>query len=295
MAHCPCTIVTRSKPQGSNLNLFVGWFCCACFLVTSYRIKKEHVFPRIPRQVLMTVKEGTLDDLRPDLLANVKRNLAQSSGLRLRWLTDADCLAYLQTYNDEELLSIFKGETEGMLRGDLCRAAVLAKEGGFYMDLDLQLNTALDKLVDDKTTFASAFTEDGYVLNAILGVRPGCPIMGETLEQTKKWYRSHPNHGAVNAGTEILLHALKAIVGRDCPGQEVRPKNVLQWDCGPHNLRFFQERQLACTPGGSAECPLNRASSTFNLLKYGIFDPAQSQGALVAWSRYDGCQARHCE
>eukprot|EP00928_Gymnodinium_smaydae_P027593 TRINITY_DN21296_c0_g3_i1.p1 TRINITY_DN21296_c0_g3~~TRINITY_DN21296_c0_g3_i1.p1 ORF type:complete len:248 (+),score=21.71 TRINITY_DN21296_c0_g3_i1:209-952(+) len=245
----------------------------------------------------MTAKQGTLSDLPANIRANVKRNLALDEGMTLRWLVDADCEAYLQEYYDAELLRIFEGEKQGMLRGDICRAAVLAREGGFYMDLDIQLNSPLSQLVDDTTTFASAFTMDGFVLNAILAVKPGCPVLTESLEQTKKLYRNELPHVGISMGTEAIFRALNVVVDRDCAGHELRPKSILQWDCGPHTLRFYEERRISCPPGGSAECPPIRAKSTFDGLMYGIFEPLQAQAAasnLVAWSRYEGCHAWFC-
>eukprot|EP00928_Gymnodinium_smaydae_P044590 TRINITY_DN29734_c0_g1_i1.p1 TRINITY_DN29734_c0_g1~~TRINITY_DN29734_c0_g1_i1.p1 ORF type:complete len:239 (-),score=28.62 TRINITY_DN29734_c0_g1_i1:104-784(-) len=211
----------RTDAEPSRLwcgSVLLAWLCSAsCFCVTSsYRIKDQRGASPITKQIVMTAKQGTLNDLPANIQANVRRNLALDQGLKLRWLTDADCTAYLQEHYDAELLRLFKKEEKGMLRGDICRAAVLAREGGFYMDLDLQLNSPLSQLIDDTTTFASAFSMDGFVLNAILAVKPGCPVMKESLEFTKKWYSNEIPHADISMGTETIFRALKSVVDRDC-------------------------------------------------------------------------------
>ena len=45
---------------------------------------------------------------------------------------------YVRQHFDDDLAEIYNAEHAGQFRGDICRAAVLAQEGGFYADLDLE-------------------------------------------------------------------------------------------------------------------------------------------------------------
>jgi len=249
---------------------------------------------QIPHQLVMTAKEASLDQMSQAVQDNVKQMLANSPGVRLRWLSDANCTAYIQQNYDADLIKIFKGEPRGSYRGDICRAAVLAKEGGFYLDLDVQMKVPISKLVDKHTTFASVLASDHTVLNAVVAAAPGNPVLLETLEQIRRWY--HHKAGLDHKqwmGPETMLLGLRSVVDKECNGQKISPEAGLQWQCGSQVFRFYEEKELMCLLHANDECPQIRLSSDFTGLKFGIFEPGTHR-QLIGWPRFANCTGWGC-
>lgn len=249
----------------------------------------------IPRQLVMTAKHGSLDDLPPKVQDNVRQTLALNPGLRLRWLDDDACGDFILDYFGPGLLSLFNRQREGKFRGDICRAAVIAVEGGFYVDLDVQMRVPFSQLVDNVTTFMSVKTPKGDVLNAIFAAERGSEVMSAVVTALEAELVVEKRRYSGLLGPETMMAGLAEVVARDCPSVDLRRWRQLQQACGQrHQIRLYQERWLQCRPG-SAECPPPRNSSnaSFAGLRYGIFEPGP-QGTLVAWSRFAGCTSWGC-
>mmetsp|Transcript_76766 Transcript_76766/g.159716 ORF Transcript_76766/g.159716 Transcript_76766/m.159716 type:complete len:365 (+) Transcript_76766:163-1257(+) len=255
---------------------------------------------RIPAQLLLTAKESKLEALPAAVQRNVKATLARSPGLRLRWLGDSDCESYIETHYDHELAQYFKNERRGSFRGDICRACVLAREGGFYLDLDVELNVNLPSLVDEKTTFVSAFTEDNAILNAIMATTANNPVLLETLGEIRAWYNGTASHSDQSTsdgwmGPVTLLRGLRKIVQKGCQGLDFQHARTLQWSCGEQAVRLYREQRVDCFHGATKECPGRRSQSRFLGLQFGIFAPSETLGReLVAWSRFADCGEWGC-
>eukprot|EP00445_Apocalathium_hangoei_P007001 CAMPEP_0203863372 /NCGR_PEP_ID=MMETSP0359-20131031/14126_1 /ASSEMBLY_ACC=CAM_ASM_000338 /TAXON_ID=268821 /ORGANISM="Scrippsiella Hangoei, Strain SHTV-5" /LENGTH=370 /DNA_ID=CAMNT_0050780901 /DNA_START=98 /DNA_END=1210 /DNA_ORIENTATION=+ len=256
---------------------------------------------RIPRQLVLTAKMGSLAEMPELVRQNVHHMLARSPGIKLRWFGDSDCQAYIRQHFDAELAQIFETESRGSFRGDICRACVLSREGGFYLDLDVELNVALPSLVDENTTFVSAFTEDNAILNAVMGTAPNSPVMLKAVEEIRMWYTGKASHVDKYTsdgwmGPITLLRALRAVVDSDCAGHSLQVEGTLQWSCGPQVFRLYHERPLDCSIV-SEECPKRRAESAFGGVRFGIFAPPAAAGQarqLVAWPRFADCGQWGC-
>ena len=61
--------------------------------------------------------------------------------LQVLYFNNSACRSYL-AQNNPDMIKYFDREKHGSYRGDICRTAVLAKEGGFYLDLDMLIRTA---------------------------------------------------------------------------------------------------------------------------------------------------------
>lgn len=252
----------------------------------------------IPLQLVMTAKETSIDDLPPPLRDNVRKTLELNPELRLRFLNDETCRGFISANFGTELQAAFAGENYGAFRGDICRAAVLALEGGFYADLDLQLRVPFAELVDNRTTFMTAFSAyDCDVLNALIAVERGSTIMDSVLEAIQAWYMGG-DHGRLLMGTQTMLRGLDNVVAAVCPEVNIRQGGQLRFECGEHhNFRLYREEQLRCSGGFPKECPPVRAQSKFHGLKYGIFEPGATKYGirkLVAWSRFENCTWHGC-
>lgn len=269
-------------------------------------LAKDDKITKIPWQLVMTGKEESLDQLPSKLQANVKRTLALNPGMKIHYLSDRQCRMYVRQHCDDEIAEIYNAEKAGHFRGDICRAAVLLEEGGFYADLDLEPTVPFKSLVDDSTKFMSVFTHDGAVLNALMAAVPGSPVMKETLQEVLHWYRGGHSETSSDGswmGTVTLMRALRSVMKKNCPQISLDSKRQspdMQWQCGKHDFRFYHEDKLKCnrntlwrTGAGNRECPFERMQSDFPGLKYGIFKPGPSR-ELIAWPRTVACDSWWC-
>jgi len=264
---------------------------------------------RIPRQLVMTSKEASPDTLSPPVLANLRHTLKLEGEpqLYMRWLDDAACTEYLAEHFGQSFKYRLLNEPRGSFRGDICRAAVLYREGGFYVDLDVQMRVPLSSLVDDNTTFMTAFTADGAILNAIIATEPRNAIMAETLRELRRWYDGESSHYASYEedtsnewmGPMTMLRGLRTVMSRHCPNSylpEMRTRH--KWTCGSQRLVTYDERELNCIdPADPGECPPSRANSTFPGAQFGLFvaGPMFGPRKLVAWPRFEACKDWGCD
>lgn len=264
---------------------------------------------RIPRQFVMTSKEASPDSLPPPVLANLRRTLALETepAPYMRWLDDSACTAYLEEHFGQLFKSRLVNEPRGSFRGDICRAAVLYREGGFYVDLDVQMRVPLTSLVDNNTTFMTAFTADGAILNAIIATEPRNPVMAETLRELRRWYDGEAPHYASFEeetsnewmGPMTMLRGLRRVMNVQCPSAylpEMRIKH--RWTCGTQRMVTYHERELNCFDSSDpGECPPSRANSTFAGANFGLFVPGSwdDPRKLVAWPRFEACKDWGCD
>mmetsp|Transcript_72999 Transcript_72999/g.144684 ORF Transcript_72999/g.144684 Transcript_72999/m.144684 type:complete len:335 (+) Transcript_72999:41-1045(+) len=264
---------------------------------------------RIPRQLVLTSKEASPDTLPAPVKANLGRTLEleTGAGLTMRWLDDHACLAYMEEHFGYIFKERLKNEPRGSFRGDICRAAVLYREGGFYVDLDVQMRVPLTTLVDDNTTFMTAFTADGAILNAIIATEPHNSIMAETLRELRRWYDGETSHYASPdeetstewMGPMTMYRGLRRVMKLHCPHMpysDVRMQH--RWTCGAQQLVTYNERELDCSePVESGECPPSRANSTFAGANFGLFvgGPWHGPRKLVAWPRFEACKDWGCD
>lgn len=279
---------------------------------------------RIPKQVILT---GPFKSFA-DALAH-RGDLTMSIGitpdLSVRYFNDAACRAYLES-NDPDLVAFFDAEKHGSYRGDLCRTSVLAREGGFYVDLDMQLRVPLKKLVDDNTTFMTARAAYGGALNALIGTVPDSPVMLSTLKHMRKWYRKEILQDGL-LGPRTMQLGLQEAMKTRCPEQNW-DSAFQQFKCGPQQaFRLFTEQLIGwgdCQKWMPTMCPLARAQSQLSAAKFGLFDterddrfvggdltrndelkhglienPVSGQIAdrehkFIGWPRFDGCKELGC-
>eukprot|EP00438_Fugacium_kawagutii_P025580 Skav215576 [mRNA] locus=scaffold2748:87075:88241:- [translate_table: standard] len=227
---------------------------------------------------------------------------------------------------------MFRREFRGSFRGDICRAAILYREGGFYVDLDVELLVPLATMIRVSTTFLSAFTADGAMLNAIMACTPYSEVLHETLVELRKWYRGSvprradpivdgPFAKSEWMGPLTLHRAVMRVIQSSCPEHihqlvpgSVRTESVpgfqsgfslgtssaassavgsLDWTCGSEVFRFYVEQELQCSVLESTpECSVQRARSPFVGLRYGIFEAKDRQ--LIGWPRFEGCRRWGC-
>lgn len=267
-------------------------------------LQSEH---KVPLQLVLTSKLAEAKGLPSGVRSNIIHTLSMDPQMRLRWLDDAACVEYLEKHFRAEYANMLRNERRGSFRGDICRAAVLYREGGFYTDLDLQLRLPLTQVVDKKTTFMSCFTADNAVLNAIVAAAPRSLVMKETLRELQLWYNSgiqkrNDEQGADGVtlttsewmGPLTMLRGLKNAMNKECSGKHF-DSGQLRITCGKQELQMYREAELMCNEP-SDECPQSRMNSEFFGNKFGIFELNNNDGTrrIVGWPRFDGCQDWGC-
>jgi len=270
----------------------------------------------IPRQLILTGPGSFLQDLPLEVQRNVEDIITANPTLNVQWFSDADCYSYISYYYDSELAGMFRREFRGSFRGDLCRAAVLYREGGFYVDLDFELLVPLTTLIGVSTTFLSVFAANGAILNALMASTPYSGVLHETLVELRKWYRgSVPRHADPTLDAtatsdlmgQLTLHrAVRRVISSTCPEHTpLLAGSQLDWSCGSNDMfRFFIEEELQCNVVKStSECSVQRARSPFVGLRYGIWTPGSSPSSrsstnernqLIGWPRFEACRRWGC-
>jgi hypothetical protein len=148
---------------------------------------------RIPYQLFLTSKFPSLSAAPPDVRENVQHVLDMNAGIHVTWFDDDACASFLRA-TSKPLHHAFLLSKHGPFKSDICRTAYLAKNGGWYMDLDVDLRQPFVELVAPETAFVSIFGAENpagnlpkAILNAVIGAMPGSLVMRKavhTLEAT---------------------------------------------------------------------------------------------------------------
>jgi hypothetical protein len=265
---------------------------------------------KIPRQVILTGAHNNFWEVMQSR-GSILAELGISPDMHVRYFNNFACRKYLKRHFSF-MVEYFDKEDNGSYRGDICRTAVIAKEGGFYIDLDMQLRTPLESLVDDSTTFMSARSATFGCLNAIIASVPNNPVMLHTLENMRKWYSGEASQMG-QLGTATMQRGLGEVMSAECP-QVLWQEAVQQFECGPRNsIRLFTEQLIShgdCSTWGSVLCPKSRAKSDWEGVRFGLFDGkhmvlddikeptpiqiAKTEQMFVGWSRFDDCAGLGC-
>lgn len=262
---------------------------------------------KVPMQLVLTSKREGGKELPAGVRSNIIHTLAMDPQIRVRWLDDDSCVAYLEKHFQSSYADMLRKEKRGSFRGDICRAAVLYREGGFYTDLDLELRVPLTKVIDTTTTFMSCFTADNAILNAIVAAAPRNPVMKETLKELRKWYNGEALQSADFSadgttsewmGPLTMLRGLKSAIRKECQGQEVSNNMQLRTKCGQQEFMLYREAELDCMNAPSDECPQSRATAEFMGVRFGMFEMKPEDPSfrrLIGWPRFDGCTDWGCQ
>jgi hypothetical protein len=253
----------------------------------------------------MTGKYASIHALPPEPFSNLQKTFQFLGGITLRYLSDTECIQYLESHFDAELVADYKAEQHGSFRGDICRSALLLKEGGYYMDLDLELHVPLASLVGPKTTLMSVYAfipstvaePVPMILNALMAMHPGSFMMQRVMEEVKTWYRLKRT-GLL--GPVLMAETLTLMIHRNCPHVNLKaPGMTGDWQCGSDNFRFYQQEYIGdwqqCLANGQVVCPPQRAAS-FDGARYGIFRVGGEtrEQRLVGWPRFAECKGYAC-
>ena len=103
-----------------------------------------------------------------------------------RFHTGFDDLQNQAMYDNAEAITPHVGQ----LRSDLARYELLYRDGGVYVDCDMEALRPLDDLLD-APCFMGWEQQGQWVNNAIIGAEPGHPLMRSLIEQAPGNIRRH--------------------------------------------------------------------------------------------------------
>ena len=108
-----------------------------------------------------------------------------------------DDLTWLTNQALYDRAGIVAGDHAGQLRSDIARYEILHRHGGVYVDCDMEPRRPIDDLLDAEL-FAAWETDDVWVNNAVMGSRPGHPLLAEMIQALPasviRHRRKRPNH-----------------------------------------------------------------------------------------------------
>eukprot|EP00400_MALV-I_sp_L67-5_P000624 gene624-338_t len=210
------TQATRSPWRIPNNLLFTYKFP----LVEVYGLEQHNLATGVPASAGFKAVDGlkgTDHYLASNVLKTIDmyRHASTTNGNALQqvpmvyFLDNNDCMKLLEYSGQKNLLYVFKYERAGMYKGDICRAAMLWRYGGFYFDVDLEARSPIYPLLNRDSQFTSVreISMRGKWLNygpgaffqAFIATPPRHPVMNFTFDAMLAWYRTRKEH-AVQAG-----------------------------------------------------------------------------------------------
>lgn len=267
---------------------------------------------KMPLQLFYCVLAPMVNVPQPEQ-DNIRKIMANNPMFTLRMLNDTACAGYVRAWGDEDFYNAYLQEHSGMIRCDVCRSAALFAEGGFYLDLDIDMPTPLLELVPAGTNFAGLHDAFNFVIFPFASAARHAILQNSLVEMRDEMLlKKDPTDFSPMGlfGVDLMRRAVKNYTDWHCPisGDSedhlvsslktalglagARHYNDLHWTCGDDVLTLYHEENIDChTP--SAECPMERMQSKFSGTKFGIFDPGPPR-QIKGWSRFVSCGAPHC-
>lgn len=186
------------------------------WMLTLRPVHRAHKLPclvsrwahRIPPRMVFTYKFDLLKAapaslswreriFHKNLLNTVKVN-GLNGQVTVDFYDDARCHAAISEFNSS-LAGHFDREPQGMFKADICRGAALWKEGGLYMDIDLEARQSVWDIIGHKVEFASVREAgenaqklwdkgDPRFFQALLGTAPQSELMRMYLQYLLEYY-----------------------------------------------------------------------------------------------------------
>eukprot|EP00041_Stephanoeca_diplocostata_P023091 m.561339 g.561339 ORF g.561339 m.561339 type:complete len:340 (+) comp22215_c0_seq15:324-1343(+) len=148
---------------------------------------------------------------------NIHRTAAMHPSANVVFLSDSACDDAIKNlepeFSAQDIEIIHRGfiqEKTGMMKGDLCRGAILFNEGGFYFDVDLYPVVDVRSALPVSTEFTSCYepyTTD-KLFQAFIGATPRHPIIRSYLKKFVKHY-STQSRGVI--GVYAMGDAVKEV------------------------------------------------------------------------------------
>ena len=147
--------------------------------VTRTQLSRPLKLGKVPKVLHMTyINKESVPQFVWDNLKKYTR------GYEVKFYSDEDCDFYLWKYYGPQVLESWYMQEKGAHKADLFRYAVLAREGGVYLDIKIDVRQPLGEMFDHDVPFTSVETRQRNhrnIHNAILASSPGHPVMYNAL------------------------------------------------------------------------------------------------------------------
>lgn len=134
-------------------------------------------------------------------------------GYEMKLWMDADCEPLLDGMGNE-VREVYEDSANTGHRSDILRLVILAREGGVYVDCDVENRRPITPLLANQgaviaTFFEAAVDEHWRVENALMACVPGHPFFALALEQLPAWYWEHRDASVtLRTGPGFMDHML---------------------------------------------------------------------------------------
>jgi len=176
------------------------------------RLNAQPQVRAIPNRLVLNYKVDLLKDplASPKHSENIKKTMAIYKDMQVEFLDDEGCAKAIESAHSSALAKYFREETFGPYKSDICRLAQL-REGGYYMDNDLEAISDLRDLVPAQAAFVSVAQGNKDIFQALIGVAPEHPIIRRALNDTYDHYEQNGSPSTVEwvLGPQMMAKAYK--------------------------------------------------------------------------------------
>lgn len=157
------------------------------------RIKGSVNCPFVPRKLWFTYEHDILKTKKPRYYHNNIQKTVDAYDKLWNWippyrvLDHEACVEIIEDFNPA-LRIAFEHDKHDVNKVDLCRAAVLFQQGGYFFHLDVEVVQAL--VVDPEATFAAVENGD-YFSDSFMASSPGHPIFDPYVNEVIEFYHGN--------------------------------------------------------------------------------------------------------
>ena len=235
---CKCVVVCSLVSYALFATVVMLWLYVPLIGAEVFATDRPHVIPSVAlfndRVNLWSTNASLLTPGQQRLLDNVRRTVNITGFHSVVFYDDGDCAALLDTLEAELrmrwLRDSFDRATDGRIKSDICRLAMLWKHGGYYFDTDMVVLKNISDFVYPFTRFASCKTTDvfhnppGFFQSFVAAV-PGHKLIKRAMLEHVRWYdtlrsgdaalirRTTGGAAKPNLGTVFLRSAFEALEG----------------------------------------------------------------------------------
>ena len=114
--------------------------------------------------------------------------LSCASNVMVRFFDDDACARVIGEVAPEALLRHFHNEYEGMHKAEMCRAALLQRDGGIYFDADLKARMDVRTLIAADSTFVGARSRNSTFFRGFMAAAPRSAVINRYLDHLVAWF-----------------------------------------------------------------------------------------------------------
>ena len=132
----------------------------------------------IPDRIIVTWKNNNVPG---EILQRIQR---LNPNKELVFYNDINIISYLGRHYGEKYVNFFKQIKRGMFKADFFRLCYLYRDGGYYMDIDIEPLVPFAAVIHKKTSFFTILSAVNrpHVFQALLFSAPKNPIIGKCIE-----------------------------------------------------------------------------------------------------------------